>query len=473
MKNQFKLNIVAGFFLTAFLMVHSAFAKNVTFLTLEGGAGHVMIENAFKEALVASEIGQTVHMNSVFFNKFLTPSGVKFNEQYVYWAEKNHDLWDKFQDITAKVVPKSLRTKGLKSSFYVDKLAEEIRKTKPDMIYCTHYTLAEIITLLKVEGLIDADIKVVSQVTDFSIIPDHNTKGLVVVPHEKLKEQLVQFGKDPSMIQVVGGIPARANFISEYNPQDAKQRIKQKIISENSPEGFDLDLSKPIFVAAGGGDGRNLRFLIDFLPSFNPSKPINLVVICGKNQKAYDQLAELRASGKLNPNINLVYRGFEKEMHLFMKASDVFISKPGGSTTAEIMALGRALFVNTYTGIQEKRNLDFLAEFGAVQKFEYVDLNDVDAVLKKAAKVAAAARSSFPNAKNVPGELVSVFDRYLNDRIAESSSEVAELKSEISEFQRPKLMQRLKTKLRLGKTSKASMRTSQAASSNSCLGFYN
>lgn len=469
MKTKFKLtSVVACFFVGTFLMLQSVYAKNVTFLTLEGGAGHVMIENAFKEALAASDVGQTVKTSSVFFNKFLTPSGIKFNEQYVFWAELNHDLWDMFQDVSAKVVPKNLRIKGIKSSFYVEKLAEEIRKTNPDMIYCTHYSLAEIITILKVEGLINPNIKVVSQVTDFSIIPDHNTKGLVVVPHEQLKTQLVAFGKDPAMIEVVGGIPARRNFISDYNSQEAKQQIRQKILSENSPEGFDLDLSKPIFVAAGGGDGRNLRFLIDFLPKFAPSKPINLVVICGKNQKAYDQFAALRASGKLNSNINLVYRGFETEMHLFTKASDVFISKPGGSTTAEIMALGRALFVNTYTGIQEKRNLDFLAQFGAVHRFEYPQLNDVDAVMAKAAQVAHAAKISFPNAKNVPTELVTVFERYLNDRITDSPTEVAQLNSEIAKFQRPKLLERMKNKLRLGTPV-----AKEVVRSNSCVGFYN
>lgn len=458
------------FLMIALFLVSLANAKNVTFLTLEGGAGHVMIENAFKEGLLQSEVGKQVTMNSVFFNKFLTPSGERFNKQYVFWAEINHDLWDMFQTVSNKVVPKKLRRQGLKSSFFVKKLAEEINKTKPDMIYCTHYTLAEIIDILKMDGLIDPKIKVVSQVTDFSIIPDHNTRGLVVVPHPQLKEQLVNFGKDPAMIEVVGGIPARANFLSDYDANEAKEKIKQKILSEKSPEGFDLDLSKPIFVAAGGGDGRNLRFLIDFLPKFQPTKPINLVAICGKNEVALKQFADLRASGQLHPNINLVYRGFEKEMHLFMKASDVFISKPGGSTTAEIMALGKALFVNTYTGIQEKRNLDFLAQFGAVQRFQYPELNDVDNVMETAGKVAAAARVSFPEAKSVPTELVSIFDRYLNGDIKDSPTETSALKKEIKRLYKPSLTSRVKSLFR----SRGSVGVGPArASGASCLQYYN
>ena len=51
-----------------------------------------------------------------------------------------------------------------------------------------------------------------------------------------------------------------------------------------------------------------------------------------------------------------------------MACADVAITKPGGATTAECLALGLPMIVNASIPGQEERNANFLLEHGAAMK---------------------------------------------------------------------------------------------------------
>lgn len=403
--------------------------QNVTFLTAEGGAGHIMIEKAFKDALEKDPSAKDLNIHSIFFNRYLSAKGQSFEKQYVWWAEHAPRLWDAMIAAFPMMMTREMKRRVVRGSF-LPELAQEIQKTHPDIIYCTHFSLAEIVDILKEDGLLDPKIKVVSQVTDFSIIKEHNTRGLVVVPHPSLKDDLVKLGKDPAMVQVVGGIPARPPFLEPYKKETERKALVERLASESG--GVDhLGTQDPLFLVTGGGDGRNLRFFADFLPHWHPSKPVKVAAICGKNKEMLEQLTRLAQSGKLDKNITLIPRGFETQMHQFMKAADVIICKPGGSTTAEVMALGKPLFVNTSTGIQEERNLKFLKDHNAARDLKFEELNDVDTILQHARSLEASMSEEFPEVKQIPHQLISVFNDYRSGRIPDSPSEAADLQKDI------------------------------------------
>src|SRR6185369_14520232 len=60
--------------------------------------------------------------------------------------------------------------------------------------------------------------------------------------------------------------------------------------------------------------------------------------------------------------------GFTSNMHELMSISSLVLTKPGGLTTSEALALGKPLFILNPIPGQEAANSDFLLEHGAAAK---------------------------------------------------------------------------------------------------------
>jgi processive 1,2-diacylglycerol beta-glucosyltransferase len=65
--------------------------------------------------------------------------------------------------------------------------------------------------------------------------------------------------------------------------------------------------------------------------------------------------------------------GFVTNMHELMAVSDLIITKPGGLTSSEALAMGKPLFILNPIPGQEAANSDFLLEHGAAAKANRVE----------------------------------------------------------------------------------------------------
>ena len=65
--------------------------------------------------------------------------------------------------------------------------------------------------------------------------------------------------------------------------------------------------------------------------------------------------------------------GFVPNMHEPMAVADLIITKPGGLTTSEALALGKPLFILNPIPGQEAANRDFLLQHGAAEKANRVE----------------------------------------------------------------------------------------------------
>ena len=92
--------------------------------------------------------------------------------------------------------------------------------------------------------------------------------------------------------------------------------------------------------------------------------PIDLVVICGRNEKLKAALEKLPTPPRHRAHIV----GLTHEMDAWMGCADLVVSKPGGLTTSEILARGVAMVVVNPIPGQESRNSDYLLENGAAVK---------------------------------------------------------------------------------------------------------
>src|SRR6185369_15806480 len=91
------------------------------------------------------------------------------------------------------------------------------------------------------------------------------------------------------------------------------------------------------------------------------------VVVAGRNVELRRQLA---AEDRRHPTHVL---GFVTNMHEWMAASDLIVTKPGGLTSAEAMALGKPMFILNPIPGQEAANSDFLLERGAAVKANCIE----------------------------------------------------------------------------------------------------
>ncbi len=96
-----------------------------------------------------------------------------------------------------------------------------------------------------------------------------------------------------------------------------------------------------------------------------------LIVMAGKNASA---LAALQILAARYPG-RLVAQGFTDKVERLMACADLAVTKPGGLTTSECLAMGLPMIVNSPIPGQEQRNADFLLEQGAALKaFDAVTL---------------------------------------------------------------------------------------------------
>ncbi len=97
-----------------------------------------------------------------------------------------------------------------------------------------------------------------------------------------------------------------------------------------------------------------------------------LIVLAGKNVKA---LASLKLLTEHYPK-RLVPVRFTPDVAQLMACADVVITKPGGLTTSECLAMGLPMIINAPIPGQEERNADYLLEQGvALKAFDAVTLS--------------------------------------------------------------------------------------------------
>jgi processive 1,2-diacylglycerol beta-glucosyltransferase len=136
--------------------------------------------------------------------------------------------------------------------------------------------------------------------------------------------------------------------------------FSQKLDRAQCAAEFGLDPRKKTFLMMSGGCGvgaidqlaeRLMRIDSDF----------QLVALAGKN---LELLQRLQTLAKLHPG-RLFPQGFTRTIERLMACADLAISKPGGLTTSECLAMGLPIIVISPIPGQEERNADYLLENGA------------------------------------------------------------------------------------------------------------
>jgi processive 1,2-diacylglycerol beta-glucosyltransferase len=163
------------------------------------------------------------------------------------------------------------------------------------------------------------------------------------------------------------------------------QVFGQQLDRATCAQEFGLDPARKTFLLMGGGAGLGgLETVAERL--LNIDADFQLVALAGKNA---DALAALQALATRYPG-RLLAQGFTDKVERLMACADLMITKPGGLTTSECLAMGLPMIVNSPIPGQEERNADFLLEQGVAMKaFDAVTLEyRIAHLLKNPAKLA-------------------------------------------------------------------------------------
>ncbi len=324
--------------------------RKVLLLSASAGAGHVRaaeaIEKAFKQR--KDHDGVEVHHFDVlnYTNKLFRHL---YSKAYI-------DLVNKMPEVPGWVYDKLDKPwKNERRRLALDKLntrpfVKLLREYQPDLIVCTHFLPAEIVSWLKAKERLAS--RQVIIVTDFDVhamwLVHHYERYFVAL--DEARVYLEALAIPPERI-TVSGIP--------IDPVFAIKKDKQEMRAKH---GLAPDRSTILLSAGGFGVGSVDALVQSLLPL---QQRAQIIAICGRNEELKERLTKLAARIKPDASVLLKPFGYTREMDELMTASDLVLGKPGGLTTSEALAKGLVfVIVNPIPG-QEERNSDHLLEGAA------------------------------------------------------------------------------------------------------------
>jgi processive 1,2-diacylglycerol beta-glucosyltransferase len=325
--------------------------KRVLLLSASSGAGHTRaaqaIEKAFQEVNDKSALGLEVrHVDTLQFTNRVFRH--LYSKAYIDVVNKMPEITGWFYDKLDKPWKNERRRLAL-DKLNTRSFIKLLREYQPDMIICTHFLPAEIVSWLKAKERIASRQAII--VTDFDVhamwLCHHYEHYFVAIDEARAYLEALSI---PGNKITVSGIPIDPVFAH------AKDKREMRRKHELAPDRTTILLS-----AGGFGVGSLERLISSLIPLQHPAQ---IVAVCGRNEDLKRRVSKLAV--EINSKTPLMVKPFAytNQMDEFMAASDLVLGKPGGLTTSEALAKGLVLVIANPIPGQEERNSDHLIEAG-------------------------------------------------------------------------------------------------------------
>lgn len=334
---------------------HEMNPRRIAIATVTAGAGHLQAAAALEESWKRQhpedvvERRDVLEFTSKLFRKF-------YSEAYLQLVEHAPELWGALfrrsdDPVAAEKLSRVRQALGrVNARRFVDWLVE----FQPDVVLCTHYLPQEILGGLRKKASLTKWPMVTSIVTDFEAhaLWLEKVVDLYCVAADSTGARLVARGVAKDAV-VTTGIPVSDRFRAKPDRKAARKKL-----------GLRDDL--PVLLVLGGGFG--MGPVAEIVTALNRLETtVQVAVVCGRNA---DLLREVATVERRHPTHLL---GFVHNMQDWMTASDLILTKPGGLTSSEALALGRPMMILNPIPGQETANSDFLLERGAAAKINRIE----------------------------------------------------------------------------------------------------
>jgi processive 1,2-diacylglycerol beta-glucosyltransferase len=327
--------------------------KRVLILSASVGSGHVKAADALARAMRArtdvdevlsdDSLDHTNVLHKQFYSTLYKKLSAMLPEFLGWWYETSDDPWVADKGRLLIDLPQALPLINL------------VREFRPDVILCTHFMPAGVISWLIANGKLDARLGVV--ITDFHFHAFWITRAFnwYFVAQEDDKIHMEALGLPSDRIEVTG-IPVEPEF---GTPVDVNAVLER----------HGLQSGRPTILVAGGALGMSPATAV-VRQLLQVERDFQAIIVCGKNEEMQNEIVELLKDRPADFRV----LGYTKDMADFMSVATILLSKPGGMTTAEAVACGLPMMILDPIGGQEERNADVLLEAGAAVKCTEVTL---------------------------------------------------------------------------------------------------
>lgn len=346
--------------------------------TATAGAGHLQAAAALHEAWLEKNATNTVEVVDVLD---FTPRLYRkaYAEGYLEIVKRSPELYglafrlSDHPNLMRRLEP----LRKTLSPVTARKFVAYVERFRPDVLLCPHFLPIEMVRDLRRK--LGSNLPyLVSVVTDFHAHAFWIQEGidLYCVAAEETRRDLLRAGVPARRIAVTG-IPISARFRKRQSPARLRKQLS-------------LSSGVPTLLLLSGGFGMgNIAQILDEVERLR--SPVQILVGAGKNEAMKKTL-----ENRPHRHPTTVF-GFVTNMEELMTVSDLLITKAGGLTTSEALALGKPLLIVDPIPGQETENADLLIKHGAaVQVFDRSNIRrTVQRLLAsgKLATMSAAAKS--------------------------------------------------------------------------------
>jgi len=331
--------------------------KKILILSVSAGAGHARAAEAIRAHAALHDVTSTVvHLDvmdyaTAAFRKIYTDFYIKLvNKAPTLWGYLYNFSNEAKHDSNIEQLRRCLERWNAKA------LLQAMADFQPDAIICTHFLPAEMLARLIARRELTCPVWV--QVTDFDLHRMWVHEGMTgyFAANEEVAFRMRAQGIAAERIHVTG-IPIMPAFA-------------QNLVRAVCAQELGLDPKQLTLMVMGGGAGLgNMDVLAEHLLRMKSDDGrteagFQLIVLAGKNTQSLHALQHL---AKQYPR-RLFPCGFTTQVERLMVCADLVITKPGGLTTSECLAMGLPMIVNAPIPGQEERNADYVMEQGAALK---------------------------------------------------------------------------------------------------------
>lgn len=355
-------------------------AKRIMILTASVGSGHnvaaSVLEAYFREEpdVEAVKVLDVLSLTSNFYHKLYGEGYFAAVDAVPWLVGWGYDVNDAPFN-SAEILP-------VWDQVHTAEVAKTIEAYQPDVIVCTHFLPARLVSLLIKRGRLHASMSVITTDYDFQGLWLSVPFNRFFVARDETRAHMVEIGLPADRI-TVSGIPVKAVFSQTVEREEVLAR-------------YQLRPDVPtLLISAGAAGGTYTEAIV--AQTLRMRNNFQAVVACGRNELLKDKITALVASQADRYRVV----GIVNDMPDLMRAANLFVGKPGGLSSSECMAAGLPMvLINPIPG-QEVRNSDFLLEESAAVRCNYATtvgykidclLDDPDRVRRMAANARRLGR---------------------------------------------------------------------------------
>ena len=282
-----------------------------------------MMDSMLFESPKRSELFEKIHIRSALHAPELFEKGTRLAER----MEED--------------IPLLVYRTGEKHS---ERLVRFIRDNAFDTVIATHVFAAQMLT--HVESRFRESLTTAFVATDYSYIPFTSATYLdaCFLPHRKLLQRYEE--NAPGKNYIVSGIPTSARMTQRTDKARARSLL-----------GLPLDVPVALVMTGSMGYGDVLPLLSSLRQQATADTVIT--VLCGNNNRLAQTLQAAYADDAAVRTV-----GYTERVGLYLDASDVLLSKPGGLSSTEAAVKGIPLVHITPLPGWEEDNVSFFTELG-------------------------------------------------------------------------------------------------------------